>query len=131
VRLQAPQHFDSSLASSGFAQCELAIGKSLSTTALSKCPELVEGLPFLLMWFIYVLLCENGSFYTGISNNPQKRFSDHKNGKGGRYTKLRKPTKIIYLEKVSTKSDALKRELQIKGWGHAKKIRILGLTGKI
>ena len=79
------------------------------------------------MWFVYVLLCENNSLYTGISNHPEQRFLDHKKGKGGKYTRLHKPLKIIYLEKVSSKSEALKRELQIKSWSRIKKIERLGL----
>ncbi|OGM76969.1 hypothetical protein A2210_00880 [Candidatus Woesebacteria bacterium RIFOXYA1_FULL_40_18] len=73
------------------------------------------------MWFTYILLCSDGSFYTGISNNPQQRFLDHKNGKGGRYTRLHKPVKIVYLEQLPDKSIALKREMQIKGWSRIKK----------
>lgn len=80
------------------------------------------------MWYVYILLCGDGSFYTGISNSPKRRFSDHKNGKGGRYTRLHKPIKIIYLEKLPTKSAALKRESQIKGWSRVKKIKILKLS---
>lgn len=80
------------------------------------------------MWYVYILLCEGGSLYTGISNNPQQRFIDHKNGKGGRYTRLHKPTKIIYLEKLASKSEALKRELQIKGWSREQKIQVLKLA---
>ena len=79
------------------------------------------------MYFVYILLCEDDSLYTGYSNNPQKRFLDHKNGKGGRYTRLHKPVKIVYLEQLPNKSMALKRELQIKGWSHNKKIKILKL----
>ena len=79
------------------------------------------------MWFVYVLLCEDQSFYTGISNNLEKRFSDHKNGKGGYYTRSHKPIKLIYSEQLPTKSEALKREKQIKGWSRNKKIRVLGL----
>lgn len=79
------------------------------------------------MWHVYVLLCEDGSFYTGSSNDPDRRFSNHKDGKGARYTKLHKPIRIIYLEKFSDRSSALKREAQIKGWSHAKKINILKL----
>ncbi len=66
------------------------------------------------MWFVYVLLCGDGSFYTGATNNLKKRFLEHKMGKGGRYTKSHKPVKIIYTEKLNTKSEALKREYQIK-----------------
>ncbi len=80
------------------------------------------------MWFVYILLCDDNSFYTGYSDNPHKRFLDHKNGKGGRYTKLHKPIKQIYLENLNTKTDALRRERQIKGWSRIKKIKILKLT---
>ena len=79
------------------------------------------------MWFVYLLLCSDKSFYTGISNNPQKRFLDHKNGKGGYYTRSHKPEKLIFQEQHSSKNQALKRERQIKGWSRSKKIKILGL----
>lgn len=80
------------------------------------------------MWYVYVLLCKDGSLYTGTSNNPEQRFLDHKNGKGGKYTKTHKPIKILYAEKLPDKSAALKREGQIKGWSREKKIQILKLT---
>jgi len=79
------------------------------------------------MWFVYILLCSDGSLYTGSSNDPQARFIDHKNGKGGRYTRSHKPTKIIYLEQFESKSEALKKEFQIKDWTRQKKIKILNL----
>lgn len=79
------------------------------------------------MWCVYILLCVDRSFYTGVSNNPQQRFLDHKNGKGGRYTRSHKPIKIIYQEELLSKSDALKRERQIKGWRRDKKIKLLKL----
>lgn len=89
------------------------------------------------MWFVYILLCEDGSLkkprfrklslYTGYSNNVGQRFLDHKNGKGGHYTRSHKPLKLIYSEQLLTQSEALKREKQIKGWSREKKIKILGL----
>ena len=82
------------------------------------------------MWFVYILLCSDGSFYTGISNDPQHRFLDHKNGKGGAYTGSHKPIKIIYLEPHPDRSAALKRESQIKSWSRKKKIQILKLPDK-
>jgi putative endonuclease len=88
---------------------------SASHICASKCAELVEGL-------------EDGSFYTGSSNNPRQRFLDHKNGRGGRYTSLHKPARLLYTERLPDKSAALKRELQIKGWSRAKKIQILKLA---
>ena len=79
------------------------------------------------MWYVYVLLCDDGSLYTGTSNNPRQRFLDHKNGKGGKYTKSHKPVKLLHVEELESKSAVLKRENQIKGWSKQKKIRILGL----
>ncbi len=80
------------------------------------------------MWYVYVLLCKDNSLYTGISNNPEKRFLEHKNGTGGRYTRSRKPLKIIYSEKLSSKSAALKREFEIKSWSRGEKIKKLNLN---
>jgi putative endonuclease len=82
------------------------------------------------MWYVYILLCSDNSLYTGASNNPPKRYQDHKNGKGGRYTRMHKPLKLLYVEMVGTKSQALKRELQIKGWSRQKKIQVLELEIK-
>ncbi len=79
------------------------------------------------MWFVYILQCADGSFYTGSTNDLEKRFLEHKSGKGGRYTRSHKVIKIIYFEKLSTKSEALKKEAQIKSWTRKKKIRSLGL----
>lgn len=79
------------------------------------------------MWFVYILLCEDGSLYTGVSNNVNQRFSDHKNRKGGHYTRSHKPVKLVYQEKCGTKSEALKREAEIKSWSRERKIKILRL----
>ena len=79
------------------------------------------------MWFVYILLCEDGSYYTGYSNDVNKRFLDHKNGKGGHYTRSHKPIKLIYTEQLQTQSEALRRERQIKGWSHFKKTKVLNL----
>lgn len=80
------------------------------------------------MWFIYILLCEDGTLYTGYSNNIEQRFLDHKRGKGGHYTRSHKPVKLIYRERFDTKSKALKREREIKSWRREKKIRVLKLV---
>jgi putative endonuclease len=80
------------------------------------------------MWYVYILLCEDKSLYTGISNNLRQRFIDHKKGKGGAYTRSHKPLKIVYSEKHSTKSEALKKEIRIKSLSRKKKIEVLRLT---
>lgn len=77
------------------------------------------------MWFVYILKCEDNSFYTGVSNNPERRFFEHKNKKGGHYTSSHKVIKIVYLEECPDKSTALKRERQIKGWRREKKLILI------
>jgi putative endonuclease len=80
------------------------------------------------MWFVYILLCSDQSFYTGATNDLQKRFATHQAGKGGNYTRSHPPIKIVYSEKFATKSEALKREIEIKSWSKAKKIRKFNLA---
>lgn len=80
------------------------------------------------MWYVYVLLCADNSLYTGISPDPQKRFQQHLAGKGAKYTKSHKPVKIVYQEKFNSRSEALKREAEIKGWRREKKLIKLQLS---
>ena len=79
------------------------------------------------MWYVYILLCKDKSLYTGITDNLKKRFSEHKEGRGGSYTRSHKPVKIVYTEELASKSEALKREMEIKKWDRTAKIKILGL----
>lgn len=66
------------------------------------------------MWYVYILRCVDGSLYTGITDNVSKRLAAHRSGKGAKYTKGRGPLKLHYLERLETKSDALRREAEIK-----------------
>lgn len=79
------------------------------------------------MWCIYILFCSDNSLYTGSTNNLEKRFLVHLSGKGGRYTKSHKPLRVVYSEKFETKSEALRREIEIKGWSRQMKIKVLEL----
>ena len=63
---------------------------------------------------MYILLCSDGSFYTGATVDVEKRLKAHQNGKASAYTRSRRPVKIIFLEKQKTWSAALKREIRIK-----------------
>ena len=76
------------------------------------------------MWYVYILKCRNGSLYTGITNNVNKRFKDHLNG-SARYTSYNPPIKILYKEALDNKSKAAKREAQIKGWTRRKKLALI------
>ena len=65
-------------------------------------------------WSVYLILCENGAFYCGISNRPQERFTAHLSGKGAKYTRLNKPVEMRIVSDGLSKSEALKREIGIK-----------------
>jgi len=82
------------------------------------------------MWYIYVLRCRDNSLYTGITNNLKKRLATHRRGEGGAYTQSHKPEKFVHTESVPTRSEALKREHEIKSWTRKKKIHILRLAIK-
>lgn len=73
------------------------------------------------MWYVYILLCKDRTYYTGCTNNLKQRVKNHLSGKGGRYTMSHKPHKLIYKEKVFGRSEALKREAEIKKWTRRKK----------
>ena len=65
-------------------------------------------------WTLYILKCNDDSYYTGITNDIDKRLSDHENGKGAKYTRGRGPFKLIYQENHADRSSASKREYEIK-----------------
>ncbi len=65
-------------------------------------------------WFLYMLRCKDGSFYTGITLEPPRRLAQHNAGKASRYTRARLPVKMVYLEKCKTRSLALRREYAVK-----------------
>lgn len=62
----------------------------------------------------YIVQCSDGTFYCGYSNDVPKRVDTHNKGKGAKYTKTRLPVKLVYTECFETKSEAMKREYQIK-----------------
>ncbi|MCR6514755.1 MAG: GIY-YIG nuclease family protein [Clostridium sp.] len=73
------------------------------------------------MNYVYVLRCNDGSLYTGWTNNIEKRFKAHSEGKGAKYTKGRGPLELVYYEEFEEKSDAMKREYAIKKMTKAQK----------
>ena len=65
-------------------------------------------------WFVYILRCDDGSLYTGITNDLIRRLEQHNAGTASRYTRSRLPVVLVYQEEPTTKGKALKRELVIK-----------------
>lgn len=77
------------------------------------------------MYFVYILECKDGSLYTGITTDVNRRFREHLSGKGGHYTKSREAATLLYTESQPDKSSALKREAQIKSWPRMKKLNLI------
>jgi putative endonuclease len=75
-------------------------------------------------WFVYILECADGTYYTGIAKDPQARFKAHASGRGARYTAAHKPLRIIFLEKQKDVSRAMKREIEVKRLPKKKKSRL-------
>lgn len=74
------------------------------------------------VWFVYILECSDETLYTGITNDLDKRIAAHNAGKGAKYTKGRGPVKLKYCFMHSSKSSALKREIEIKSWAKEEKL---------
>ena len=72
-------------------------------------------------YFVYMLLCDDGSYYTGYTTNVLSRFERHRKGRGARYTKMRQPKRVVYLQRFTTRRAAMRRERQIKALGHNQK----------
>ncbi len=75
-----------------------------------------------MSFFVYILLCIDGSFYTGYTKDLDARTRQHQNGKGAKYTKAHKPEKVAYVEKFDSRRSAMKREREIKKLSHQQKL---------
>lgn len=70
---------------------------------------------------MYILECSDGSYYTGSTNNLERRLNEHQTGKGANHTKKHSPVKLIYFEEYQRVETAFYREKQVQGWGRNKK----------
>lgn len=94
-----------------------------------ECPELVEG-PYLskfgaMNFYFYFARCADDSLYAGYCKDIQAREAKHNAGEGAKYTRSRKPVKIIYSEPFETRTDAMRREAQVKKWTRIKKENLI------
>ncbi|MDP3058247.1 MAG: GIY-YIG nuclease family protein [bacterium] len=65
-------------------------------------------------WFVYVILCDNGSLYKGHTDDLERRYKEHCTGNGAKNTKLHKPIKMVYYERLDTIEEAVIREKYLK-----------------
>jgi predicted GIY-YIG superfamily endonuclease len=80
-------------------------------------------------WFAYILRCADDSLYTGITKDVNRRCQQHNDGTASRYTRSRRPTKLVYQEVHPSRSRALKREAAIKALSRREKKALIRLAG--
>lgn len=75
--------------------------------------------------FAYMLLCADGTIYSGYSTDPNRRTAMHNSGKGAKYTRSRLPAALVFTECFATKGEALRREAALKKLSHAEKLALI------
>ncbi|WP_323703430.1 GIY-YIG nuclease family protein [Mammaliicoccus sp. Dog046] len=76
-------------------------------------------------FYTYILECKDSTLYTGYTTNLERRIKVHNDGKGAKYTKIRRPVKLVYHEIFDNKSDALKREYALKQLSRKQKLALI------
>ena len=87
--------------------------------------EEIEGSISSVDWFVYILKCQDGSLYTGITNDLERRLKMHNNGKASRYTRIRRPVVLLYHETCASRTQALVRECAVKALPRVKKEELI------
>ncbi len=98
---------------------------TMSRASDERGKERVEGQKGKIMWYTYILRCKDNSLYTGITTDIIRRVSEHNAGNGGACTRARLPVELAYKETCKNRSDALKREAQIKRLSRQKKLTLI------
>ena len=76
-------------------------------------------------WLLYILRCKDKTLYTGVTNNLERRLKMHGVGKASRYTRTRRPLKLVYQEKCGSRTQALVRECKVKAFPKKKKEQLI------
>jgi len=76
-------------------------------------------------FFCYIVRCTDGTLYTGWTTDPQRRCKQHNLGSGAKYTRMHRPVELVYTEHLSNRSEAMKREFQIKHMKRAQKEKLI------
>lgn len=78
-----------------------------------------------MLCYCYMVECADGSYYTGWTTDPLRRTKVHNAGRGARYTRSRRPVRLVFVEVEETRSAAMKRERVIKGMPRSRKRRLI------
>ncbi|MBN2556785.1 MAG: GIY-YIG nuclease family protein [Anaerolineales bacterium] len=76
-------------------------------------------------YYCYIIACADGSYYTGWTTDPKRRLQQHSAGNGSKYTRSRRPLKLVYLEPFSAKHEAMARESAIKKYSRPQKQKLI------
>ncbi len=79
-----------------------------------------------MAWQLYILRCGDGTLYTGITDDMDRRLKAHRSGKGAKYTRGRGPLELVYQEDCTDKSAALRREIAVKRLTRQEKLALIG-----
>lgn len=79
-----------------------------------------------MSYFVYILECQGGRLYTGSTRDLERRFKEHLAGRGGMFTRLNRPVRMVYFEAYATQRAALRREREIKRLSRAEKEELIG-----
>ena len=82
------------------------------------------------MNYVYIIKCKDNSLYTGWTNNLERRFKAHTDGKGAKYTRGRGPLELVYFEEFEDKIEAMKREYEIKKMSKKNKLEMIKKINK-
>jgi predicted GIY-YIG superfamily endonuclease len=82
-------------------------------------------------WSLYILRCCDESFYTGVTNDIDRRFREHEAGRASRFTRTRRPVVLVYQETCGTRSQALSRECAVKSLGRQGKEKLVAVGRKV
>lgn len=74
-----------------------------------------------MSWFVYLVACQDGSLYAGVSNDVERRVATHNAGRGARYTRARRPVRLVYLAEQEDQREALRQERALKSLSRAQK----------
>lgn len=78
-----------------------------------------------MSWFLYIVECTDASYYTGITTDIDRRIEEHNSGKGAKYTQGRGPVSVVYTESFEDRSQASKREFEIKSLNKEQKTKLI------
>ena len=76
-------------------------------------------------FFCYILECADKTYYTGWTTDPPRRESQHNTGRGAKYTRMKRPVKLVYVEELSSRNEAMKRERAIKKMTRSQKRKLI------